>query len=99
MVPSRKHIYHLICHVYIIKLVFTGVYIIFLILINGKEVLTCTQNQNYLNYQIVSNDIFSFCYFLIIAYFYHCKKTQVGKDQEKAQSEKDSHPKIRGGKN
>ena len=26
------------------------------------------------------------------------KKVQVGKDQEKAQSEKDSHSKIRGGK-
>ena len=26
------------------------------------------------------------------------KKVQVGKDQEKAQSEKDSHPKNRGGK-
>ena len=28
-----------------------------------------------------------------------CKKVQVGKDQEKAQSEKDSHSKNRGGKN
>ena len=28
----------------------------------------------------------------------HCKKVQVGKDQEKAQSEKDSHSKNRGGK-
>ena len=27
------------------------------------------------------------------------KKVQVGKDQEKAQSEKDSHSKYRGGKN
>ena len=27
------------------------------------------------------------------------KKVQVGKDQEKAQSEKDSHSKNRGGKN
>ena len=27
-----------------------------------------------------------------------CKKVQVGKDQEKAQSEKDSHSKNRGGK-
>ena len=27
-----------------------------------------------------------------------CKKVQVGKDQEKAQSEKDSHIKNRGGK-
>ena len=26
------------------------------------------------------------------------RKVQVGKDQEKAQSEKDSHPKNRGGK-
>ena len=30
--------------------------------------------------------------------FPHCKKVQVGKDQEKAQSEKDSHSKNRGGK-
>ena len=30
--------------------------------------------------------------------FSHCKKVQVGKDQEKAQSEKDSHSKNRGGK-
>ena len=29
---------------------------------------------------------------------YHWKKVQVGKDQEKAQSEKDSHSKNRGGK-
>ena len=28
----------------------------------------------------------------------HCPKVQVGKDQEKAQSEKDSHSKNRGGK-
>ena len=28
-----------------------------------------------------------------------CEKVQVGKDQEKAQSEKDSHSKNRGGKN
>ena len=27
-----------------------------------------------------------------------CRKVQVGKDQEKAQSEKDSHSKNRGGK-
>ena len=30
--------------------------------------------------------------------FENCKKVQVGKDQEKAQSEKDSHSKNRGGK-
>ena len=30
--------------------------------------------------------------------FTKCKKVQVGKDQEKAQSEKDSHSKNRGGK-
>ena len=30
--------------------------------------------------------------------FGYCKKVQVGKDQEKAQSEKDSHSKNRGGK-
>ena len=29
---------------------------------------------------------------------YVCEKVQVGKDQEKAQSEKDSHSKNRGGK-
>ena len=29
----------------------------------------------------------------------HALKVQVGKDQEKAQSEKDSHSKNRGGKN
>ena len=29
---------------------------------------------------------------------FHSKKVQVGKDQEKAQSEKDSHSKNRGGK-
>ena len=28
-----------------------------------------------------------------------CKKVQIGKDQEKAQSERDSHSKIRDGKN
>ena len=28
----------------------------------------------------------------------YCKKVQVGKDQEEAQSEKDSHSKNRGGK-
>ena len=28
----------------------------------------------------------------------HIKKVQVGNDQQKAQSEKDSHSKIRGGK-
>ena len=30
--------------------------------------------------------------------FYMAKKVQVGKDQEKTQSEKDSHSKNRGGK-
>ena len=34
----------------------------------------------------------------IAAYRYDYKKVQVGKDQEKAQSEKDSHSKNRGGK-
>ena len=34
---------------------------------------------------------------LTIKYLYH-EKVQVGKDQEKAQSEKDSHSKNRGGK-
>ena len=34
-----------------------------------------------------------------MAYMFRCiKKVQVGKDQEKAQSEKDSHSKNRGGK-
>ena len=31
-------------------------------------------------------------------YVYEYKKVQVGKDQEKAQSEKDSHSKNQGGK-
>ena len=31
-------------------------------------------------------------------FFYVNKKVQVGKDQEKAQSERDSHSKNRGGK-
>ena len=31
-------------------------------------------------------------------YWVHVRKVQVGKDQEKAQSEKDSHSKNRGGK-
>ena len=35
------------------------------------------------------------CKFLLITF----KKVQVGKDQEKTQSEKDSHSKNRGGKN
>ena len=30
--------------------------------------------------------------------FFQCRKVQVGKDQEKAQSERDSHSKNRGGK-
>ena len=34
----------------------------------------------------------------IIVYAYFCEKVQVGKYQEKAQSEKDSHSKNRGGK-
>ena len=33
-----------------------------------------------------------------LAMYYDPKKVQVGKDQEKAQSEKDSHSKNRGGK-
>ena len=37
-----------------------------------------------------------FSFLLIIGAFY--PKVQVGKDQEKAQSEKDSHSKNRGGK-
>ena len=36
-------------------------------------------------------------FFFIVSLTSH-KKVQVGKDQEKAQSEKDSHPKNRGGK-
>ena len=32
-----------------------------------------------------------------ICFCYCCKKVQVGNDQEKAQSEKDSHSKNRGG--
>ena len=34
----------------------------------------------------------------IMSKLLHSKKVQVGKDQEKAQSEKDSHSKNRGGK-
>ena len=34
----------------------------------------------------------------VLNIFYLHKKVQVGKDQEKAQSEKDSHSKNRGGK-
>ena len=34
-----------------------------------------------------------------IQFSYHFKEVQEGKDQEKAQSEKDSHSKNRGGKN
>ena len=34
----------------------------------------------------------------MFASFFSVKKVQVGKDQEKAQSEKDSHSKNRGGK-
>ena len=38
-------------------------------------------------------------YFIfILGEFWADKKVQVGKDQEKAQSEKDSHSKNRGGK-
>ena len=36
--------------------------------------------------------------FLLSFFIYIQKKVQVGKDQEKAQSEKDSHSKNRGGK-
>ena len=35
---------------------------------------------------------------LLTCYLPGCKKVEVGKDQEKAQSEKDSHSKNRGGK-
>ena len=38
-------------------------------------------------------------YYLTLNVFIASKKVQVGKDQEKAQSEKDSHSKNRGGKN
>ena len=37
-------------------------------------------------------------YCVVSARAHHWKKVQVGKDQEKAQSEKDSHSKNRGGK-
>ena len=33
-----------------------------------------------------------------ISRYFQCRKVQVGKDQEKAQSEKDSHSKNQGGK-
>ena len=39
-----------------------------------------------------------FLYSGSICYMFWFKKVQVGKDQEKAQSEKDSHSKNRGGK-
>ena len=38
------------------------------------------------------------CFLLSKKSFIHFRKVQVGKDQEKAQSEKDSHSKNRGGK-
>ena len=38
-----------------------------------------------------------FFIFICINFTAKCKKVQVGKDQEKAQSEKDSHSKNRGG--
>ena len=38
------------------------------------------------------------CYLKIFVSAFISKKVQVGKDQEKAQSEKDSHTKNRGGK-
>ena len=44
----------------------------------------------------ISNALGPFLGFM--QYLEHLKKVQVGKDQEKAQSEKDSHSKNRGGK-
>ena len=39
-----------------------------------------------------------FAFYSFILSFAHGSKVQVGKDKEKAQSEKDSHSKNRGGK-
>ena len=41
--------------------------------------------------------LFAYLY-LFLTVFCDCTKVQVGKDQEKAQSERDSHSKNRGGK-
>ena len=50
---------------------------------------------NCIHYYILSLvQIFFFFFF----FFFFCKKVQVGNNQEKAQSEKDSHSKNRGGK-
>ena len=57
----------------------------------------------YKNFKFVSclfrkNTITWFKMYSCISNFHGYKKVQVGKDQEKAQSEKDSHSKNRGGK-
>ena len=60
----------------------------------SNEIFSIAMNVKYVKYlklvDISHNSIHS-------CLFYH-EKVQVGKDQEKAQSEKDSHSKNRGGK-
>ena len=53
-------------------------------------------NQNLLKCMCHIVSFFTKTEFLLFLYRY--EKVQVGNDQEKAQSEKDSHSKIRGGK-
>ena len=60
-----------------------------------------------LDIDITNTYMYTLQFFFIESYQYQnakfilervCEKVQVGKDQEKAQSEKDSHSKNRGGK-
>ena len=62
--------------------------------------LTLSLSPQIVNYMSLQKQIHVHCYFLLIKCEnpLQCKKVQVGKDQEKAQSEKDSHSKNRGGK-
>ena len=60
---------------------------------------TTARHQNIKPIEKKHRNLF-YCLYLVLSQMgdCFCRKVQVGKDQEKAQSEKDSHSKNRGGK-
>ena len=64
--------------------------------IKEQPILIRTNEQNGFRMNVFLTLVFNDARHFVEIVF--CRKVQVGKDQEKAQSEKDSHSKNRGGK-
>ena len=66
--------------------------------ITDKEGLALVEGIQHFRHYLANTKFTVFTDNVSVKYLQNIKKVQVGKDQEKAQSEKDSHSKNRGGK-